>query len=101
MFDLHDQTIFIATDIENSTIINRISMWKDDFYVSDRSPHCLCRSAIPLVQGRFSVQMLFPEFAQFLLADNVQAATPFLETYSRKMRADRQPTLNFPSAAGF
>jgi hypothetical protein len=77
IFDLYDQTIFIAADIENSTIINRISMWKDDFYISDRLPSCSCRGAIPLVQWRFGVQMLFPEFAQFLLTDNAQAATPF------------------------
>jgi hypothetical protein len=77
IFDLYDQTIFIATDIEDRTIINRIGMWKDDFYISDRSPRCLCRGAIPMVQWRFSVPVLFPEFAQFLLADNAQAATPF------------------------
>jgi hypothetical protein len=50
IFDLYDQTIFIATDIENCTIISRIGMGKDGFYISDGSPCGLCRGAIPMVQ---------------------------------------------------
>jgi hypothetical protein len=58
-------------------------MWKDDFYISDRLPRRLSRSAMPMVQWRFSVLMLFPKFAQLLLANDAQAASPFRDLFSQ------------------
>jgi hypothetical protein len=68
-----NQTVMIASDIEDGTVAHRISVPEIRARLDERSPRRPFRDAIPIEQWLFRIRVLFPKLSQSSFADDAQA----------------------------